>query len=109
MIDAVIFKNKQGVIRGFRIEGHADYAEAGSDIVCSAVSAVVYTALGGMDELAGFKSFKEKDGFIECLIPDKHTGGQQSTAQIILKTMDIGLRQIEADYRQYIRVRYEEV
>lgn len=107
MIDALIYKSSQGVIQGFKIKGHALYDKPGSDIVCSAVSAVIFTALGGMDELAGFKSFIEKDGYIKCIIPDKLTGDH--TTQIILKTMDIGLRQIEADYDKYIRVRYEEV
>ncbi len=109
MIDAVVFKNPHGDIQGFRVKGHANYSEAGSDIVCSAVSAIIFTALGGMDELAGFKSFQQKDGYISCFIPDNLTCDQQKIAQIILKTMDIGLRQIEADYDKYIRVRYEEV
>jgi len=109
MIDAVVYKSSQGVIQGFKIKGHAQFSDAGSDIVCSAVSAIVFTALGGMDELAGFKSFQQKDGYIKCFIPDNLTGEQQTTTQIILKTMDIGLRQIEADYHKYVRVRYEEV
>lgn len=109
MIQAMIYKNAQGIIQGFKIEGHANFSEAGSDIVCSAVSAVVFTTLGGMDELAGFKSFKQKDGHITCFIPDNLTSDQRVITSIILKTMDIGLRQIEADYDKYIRVRYEEV
>jgi uncharacterized protein YsxB (DUF464 family) len=109
MIDAVVYKNAQGDIQGFQIKGHANYSEAGSDIVCSAVSAIIYTALGGMDELAGFKSFQQKDGLIKCFVPGNLTRDQQATTQIILKTMDIGLRQVEADYDKYVRVRYEEV
>lgn len=109
MIQAVIYKNAQGVIQGFKIKGHAQYSEPGSDIVCSAVSAIAFTALGGMDELAGFQSFKQKDGLITCFIPNNLTTEQFKVTEIILKTMDIGLRQIEADYSQYIRVRYEEV
>jgi len=34
------------------IEGHADYAEHGSDIVCSAVSAVLQTAQLGLLQIA---------------------------------------------------------
>ena len=64
MIEAVVYKSSQGVIQGFKINGHAQFSDAGSDIVCSAVSAIVFAALGGMDELAGFKSFQQKDGYI---------------------------------------------
>jgi hypothetical protein len=109
MIDAVVYQNSHGVIQGFKIKGHAGHSDAGSDIVCSAVSAIAFTALGGMEELAGFRSFQQKDGYIRCFVPENLTGEQQQTTQIILKTMDIGLRQIEADYDKYVRVRYEEV
>ena len=109
MIQVVIYNTRRGDIKGFRVKGHAKYSEAGSDIVCSAVSAIVYTSLGGLDELAGLRSFKEKDGLIACFIPDNLTEKQQITTNIILQTMDIGLRQIETDYDKYVRVRYEEV
>lgn len=111
MIEAVIYKNSMGVAQGFRIKGHAGFAESGKDIVCSAVSAIVYTALGGLDELAGFRSFveNEKNGSIECIIPVNLSQKQLETTDTILKTMIIGLKQIEADYDEYIRIRYEEV
>jgi len=109
MIQAVIFKDSRGVIQGFKIKGHAGFEQAGKDIVCSAVSAIVYTALGGLDELAGFRNFSEKDGLIICYIPENLSAEQSEATDIILKTMVIGLRQIEADYNKYIRIRYEEV
>jgi len=109
MIQAVIFKDSDGVIQGFKIKGHAGYDHPGRDIVCSAVSAIVYTALGGLDELAGFRNYSEKDGLIICNIPENLSAEQLETADIILKTMVIGLRQIEAGYDKYIRIRYEEV
>jgi uncharacterized protein YsxB (DUF464 family) len=109
MIHAIIYKNVYGVIQGFKISGHAYYDEPGRDIVCSAVSAIVFTALGGMDELAGFRRFKEEDGLITCFIPDNLTAEQLEVTDIILKTMVVGLRQIETDYGKYIRISYEEV
>ncbi|NLY19488.1 MAG: ribosomal-processing cysteine protease Prp [Clostridiaceae bacterium] len=109
MIQAVIFKNSNGEIQGFKIKGHAGFDRPGRDIVCSAVSAVVYAALGGLDELAGFRNFTEKDGLIICYVPENLSAGQLETTDIILKTMVVGLRQIEAGYDKYIRIRYEEV
>ena len=109
MIDAVIYKRSQGVVQGFKIKGHALYDEPGSDIVCSAVSAIVFTALGGMDELQGLQASKKKTVISNALSLIILPVNSSSTTQIILKTMDIGLRQIEADYNQYVRVRYEEV
>ncbi len=40
MIKAVFYRRK-GKAAGFCITGHSDYAEAGSDIVCAAVSSAV--------------------------------------------------------------------
>ena len=34
------------------VEGHADYADHGKDIVCAAVSAILYTAQLGLVEVA---------------------------------------------------------
>ena len=40
----VTFHSAEGRLDGFVVEGHSGYAEAGSDIVCAAISA----AVGGM-------------------------------------------------------------
>ncbi|AGC67539.1 hypothetical protein Cst_c05170 [Thermoclostridium stercorarium subsp. stercorarium DSM 8532] len=109
MIKAVIYHNKDGKIKGFKVKGHAGFGTAGNDIVCAAVSAVVYTALGGLDELAGFRNFVERDGYMECHVPDGLNETESYIADIILKTMVIGLRQIEADYSEYIQLRFKEV
>ncbi len=110
MIVAEFYRDSGGVVRGFKVQGHAGFDDPGKDIVCSAVSAIVYTALGGMDELAGFQSFEEKDGeFISCFFPDDLSDEQLFITGIIVKTMIIGLEQIEVDYGQYVRIRYKEV
>lgn len=109
MIRVDIFQNNLGKIKGFRVKGHAGFSVAGSDIVCSAVSAVVFTALGGLDELAGFRNYKENDGFIECYVPDDLGESESYIADIILKTMVVGLKQIEEGYSKYIRIQYKEV
>lgn len=48
----VTFLRSQGRLVGFDCTGHADYAEAGQDIVCSAVSALTQTAVLGLVEVA---------------------------------------------------------
>ena len=48
MIRIKMEKDRQGRLCGFIVEGHADYAEEGSDIVCAAVSALTQTALLGI-------------------------------------------------------------
>ena len=43
-------------ITGFSVSGHSGYAEAGSDIVCAAVSAVVSMAEATINDVCGAKA-----------------------------------------------------
>ena len=43
-------------INGFSVSGHSGYAEAGSDIVCAAISAVVTMAEATINEVCGAKA-----------------------------------------------------
>ena len=45
MIKVTIYKTERQEYAGFDMEGHAGYAEAGEDIVCAGVSALVINAL----------------------------------------------------------------
>ena len=52
MITITMHRDKKDRYTGFTIKGHADYDEAGSDIVCAAVSALSQTALLGIMQYA---------------------------------------------------------
>ena len=43
-------------ITGFSVSGHSGYAEAGSDIVCAAISALVTMAEATINEVCGAKA-----------------------------------------------------
>ena len=43
-------------ITGFSVSGHSGYAEAGADIVCAAVSAVVAMAEATINDVCGAKA-----------------------------------------------------
>ena len=46
-------KKENGHYKSFHINGHAMYAEAGSDIVCAAVSALVINTINSIEEWKG--------------------------------------------------------
>ena len=46
---------KDNVIEKVEIKGHADYADYGKDVVCSAVSSIACTALLGLIEFSSRK------------------------------------------------------
>lgn len=109
MIRVNVIRDRNGLIREFTIQGHAGFGEYGKDIVCSAVSAIAYTALGGLEELTGMAGYTEKPGLMKFKLPQDIPAEKEQTARIILDTMVIGLRQIENSYREYIKVIDEEV
>lgn len=99
-----------GEIIGFNIKGHAGFAKNEEyDMVCAAISAVGYTALGGLEELCGVNTYKEDDGNLAMELPKNMTNDAWAKAQIILKTMVIGLKQIEDQYSKHIQVSFKEV
>ncbi len=95
------------VIKGFVIKGHAGMAEAGQDIVCAAVSILSQTALLGLDAyLSGkFTWTIEDDGFLECWLAEGLDSIELEKSQIIIHTMELGLRSMEESYGQYLQVR----
>lgn len=109
MINVAIVRDKEGFIWEFTIKGHAGYGKYGSDIVCAAVSAIAYTALGALEELAGIKNYTERDGYLKCSLPVNIAGDARYRAGIILDAMVIGLKQIEYSYDKFVTVVDEEV
>ncbi len=111
MIKVHIVRDKEGFIWEFSVEGHSGSARRGRDIVCAAVSAIVYTCLGSLQEMAGIENYAEEDGYIKCNIPVSRTEDQKQIAGIILEAMAIGLKQImyTPSYERYISILDEEV
>lgn len=109
MIKISISRDLKGLIKEFVIKGHAGYADSGNDIVCAAVSAVAYTALGALGELAGINNYVEKNGYMKCNIPDNISPEAELKAKIVLDSMAIGLKQIEHSYKNYVVILEEEV
>ena len=79
--------------------GHADYSEAGSDIVCAAVSVLAYTCVNALETVAGLKpQVRESSGRMVLALPD----GGGHDAQVILKTLCQGLRDLKDAYPDYV-------
>ncbi len=90
---------------GFEAVGHTGYAEEGSDIVCSGVSAVTQTAAMGIIEVLGISAGLDiSDGNLYLILPDDITDADFEKASIILDTMAMGLRSIAATYGDYINI-----
>ena len=92
-------------ITGFSISGHSGYAEAGSDIVCAAISAVVTMAEATINDVCGAKA-KVRVGENEARITLKlpKTCDEEETVQAVLAGMMVTLINLQEDYSDFIEV-----
>lgn len=102
--------SKRGRLVGFDAIGHTGYAEAGEDIVCAAVSAITQTAVIGITEvLKAPCALDISDGELHLMLGKTVKGKQFEQAELILGTMLAGLRSIETDYSDYLKLEKREV
>ena len=90
-------------ITGFSISGHSGYAEAGQDIVCAAVSAVVTMAEATINDVCGAKAkvrVKDEQARISLTLPA--SCDEEETVQAVLAGMMITLSGMRDDYPEYI-------
>ncbi|KMO86809.1 hypothetical protein AB840_06260 [Megasphaera cerevisiae DSM 20462] len=99
MIIIMLQHDKHHILNGFEISGHSGYDEAGSDIVCAAVSALAQTALLGlMKYVPDAVKYDMQDGFLSVHVDPC----SDASPQIILETMKLGLEQIARQYESYV-------
>ena len=92
-------------ITGFSVSGHSGYAEAGSDIVCAAISAVVTMAEATINEVCGAKAkvrVKEEDARVTLTLPA--SCDEEESVQAVLAGMLLTLCSLRDDYPDYIEV-----
>ena len=92
-------------ITGFSVSGHSGYAEAGQDIVCAAVSAVVGMAEATINDVCGAKAkvrVKEEDARITLTLPA--SCDEEESVQAVLAGMMLYLCNLRDEYSDYIEV-----
>ena len=92
-------------ITGFSISGHSGYAEAGSDIVCAAISAVVAMAECTINDVCGARAkvrVKDEQARITLTLPV--SCDEEDTVQAVLAGMMLTLCSMRDDYPDYIEV-----
>ncbi len=93
-------------IQGFEISGHTGYADHGEDIVCAAISAVSQTCAIGITEVLRIKADTFADGESGLLRLSLPTGESSGEAQAVLATMIAGLKSIQDQYPDYLRITF---
>ncbi len=85
------------------IKGHADYEEFGKDIVCASVTSIATTTINAIIRLDSEAiDFKSDAGLIEINVK-KHS----NLVDTLLLNMTELLKELEKDYKKYIKINEE--
>ena len=91
MILVTIYKDQEGYI-GFEAEGHAEYSESGTDIICAAVSVLMTNTANSIEALTNDTIVdSSEDGYLTCEFPE----GLSPEGTLLVDSMILGLRQVE--------------
>ena len=92
-------------ITGFSVSGHSGYSEAGQDIVCAAISAVVGMTEATINDVCGGKAkvrVKEADARITLTLPA--VCEEEEAIQAVLAGMMLYFLNLRDEYSDYIEV-----
>lgn len=108
MITITIYQN-QNRVTGFRCMGHSGYADAGSDIICAGVSALVINTINSIEAFTSstYRVNTEEESALIDFRLDQEAG--HDTA-LLIDSMILGLQGIQNDYgNEYIILDFKEV
>ena len=99
------FRRENERITGFSVSGHSGYSEAGTDIVCAAISAVVGMTEATINDVCGGKAkvrVKEEDARVTLTLPA--TCEEEESIQAVLAGLMVYLCTLRDEYPDYIEV-----
>lgn len=109
MTKITIFQNQANEYLGFSCLGHAEYADAGEDIVCAGISVLTINTINSIEKFTDQKQVVNQDeetGLITC----SFQGPAGRDADLFMKSMVLGLKGIQKNYgNEYIILDFREV
>ena len=98
------YHKKNGNITGFHMEGHAGYADRGSDIVCASISVLAINCVNSIEEFTE-DSFSEGMDEERGMISFDLTGEISEKTQLLLQSMLLGIEHIAEEYgKKYVQI-----
>jgi uncharacterized protein YsxB (DUF464 family) len=104
VVKVTFFKHKDD-FKGFEFSGHSDYADEGSDIVCSAVSSAAYLTANNITDFFKVKGacVTASDGYM------KLTAEDDNCINPLLDGLYTHMLQLQEQYENEIIVKITEV
>ena len=107
----VTFQMEGERITGFTVQGHSGYADAGSDIVCAAVTSAVRLVECAVNDVLGLEAsvkVREKDAFIRLRIPGGLSGESEAVCQTLLAALMVHFASLREEYPENLTVLEED-
>jgi len=96
-----------GDYSGFKITGHSGYSEAGSDIVCAAISSAAQLCIIAVTEVMNIPAevkADNKEAMLHFKISDNINEELRNSASCIIKAFLIQCESIKEDYPDFIDI-----
>ncbi len=106
MIDITVEKSGKSYTR-LTLDGHADFASYGNDIVCAAVSMLVINTINSIERFtddAMQLDTDEENGFIDCAFPQ----GLSHDGSLLMDSAVMGLNALADQYPDNISMNLKE-
>ena len=103
----VTFLTEGKRIIGFDAKGHSGYAEAGSDIVCAAITSAIRLVEATVNDVMGLCAavkVNQRDTTISLRLPGGLAQTAESTCQNLLTGLMVYLTQLHDEYPDHIEV-----
>ena len=105
-----VFSREGERYTGFRASGHSGYAEAGSDIVCAAVSVLGCTCVNSLESVCGVTPdiAENDDGILAFTLPHSLDVSRAHDAQVLMAALHQGISDIARQYPRYVTLSIQE-
>ncbi len=101
----IYFTRKNGKWQGFKLTGHTGKAEAGKDVLCSAISTASQMAVVAITEVAKIKADVEiRDGFLSLELESP-----TSETELIITSLYETLASICENEKKYVKLEVKDV
>lgn len=105
MIEISVLMGKKGPL-SIEVKGHSGYAPEGEDIVCAAVSTLMYALLLGLKEVIGIcditSEINDEIPKFSILWKEKNMSGDRARA--VINTILKSLKYIAGAYPKYVHI-----
>ena len=91
----ITFQTRNSEYKAVISEGHAEYAESGEDIICSAVSILLINTANSIEQFTdSFAGSDSDDGVLTLVLKDH----PDEKATVLMDALKLGLESIKAEY-----------